>query len=123
MNTQSISSVDQRQLRETIHRLLDEAIDVAWERRSASRVPYFQPVTVSVGGDEQGQYSCFSRDISPAGIGLLHSVAIGLGEVVLTIPSQSAGPIRFRAEVVWCRPCGEGWYMSGVAFLNVLGSD
>ena len=43
------------------------------------------------------------------------------GEIVLRIPSESFGDVRIRSEVVWCRPCGEGWYLSGARFVEVLG--
>ena len=35
------------------------------------------------------QFTCFSRDISATGIGLLHCMALEPGEIVLTIPSKS----------------------------------
>jgi hypothetical protein len=121
-DTEPVSNIDQRQLRETVHRLLQEEKKVAWERRAEKRVPFFQPVTLTVAGNERRQCSCFAKDISPTGIGLLHFVAIEPGEVVLTIHSKSFGDVRIRAEVVWSRPCGEGGYMSGARFFNVIAS-
>jgi hypothetical protein len=112
-------SIDQRQLRDSVHRLLEEAKEVDWERRTEKRVPFFQPVTITTEGDERRQFSCFSKDIFPTGMGLLHYAAIEPGEVVLTIPSKSSGQVRIRAEIVRCRPCGEGWYTSGARFISV----
>jgi len=119
MQTDLPSSITgQSQLQLTIGRLLDEAKDAAGERRAESREPFFSPVTVTLEG--QQQFSCFSRDISPSGIGLLHYMAVEPGEVVLTIPSKSCRHVRIRAKIVWCRPCGEGWYLSGARFLDVI---
>ena len=111
---------DQSQLRATVRCLLDEANDAVDERRGERRESFFSPVSITLEG--QRQVSCFSRDISRRGIGLLHYMAVELGEVVLTIPSKSWGPIRIRAQIRWCRPCGEGWYLSGARFLEVLSS-
>ena len=56
------------------------------------------------------------------GIGLLHCIAVEPGEVVLKIPSKTCGDVRIRGEIVWCRPCGEGWYLSGARFVEVMES-
>jgi hypothetical protein len=47
-------------------------------------------------------------------------MALEPGEVMLTIPSKSCGQARIRACIMWCRPCGEGWYLSGARFLDVI---
>ncbi len=114
-------SNDQSHLRRTIHRLLEEAKEVDGERRTEKRIPFFQPITLALAGNERRQFSCFSRDISPTGMGLLHCASVELGEVVLGIPVKSSGQVRIRAEIVWCRPCGVGWYTSGARFLSVDG--
>ena len=104
----------------TIEQLLGGKKPHAEERRADTRQPFFASVTVAVKENgEQRNYSCFSRDISPTSIGLLHNMPLESGEVVLTIPRQS-GAVRFRGEVIWCHPCGEGWYLSGVRFLAVI---
>ena len=91
------------------------------ERRTAVREPFFRGVTLelTVAGKLQ-ERSCFSRDISPKGIGLLHNFALEQGEkVVLTIHSDCLGRIRVRSEIMWCTPAGEGWYVSGARFLEL----
>lgn len=91
------------------------------ERRTAVREPFFRPVTLelTVAGKPQ-ERSCFSRDISPKGIGLLHNFSLEQGEnVVLTIHSDCLGRIRVRSEIMWCTPAGEGWYLSGARFLEL----
>jgi hypothetical protein len=119
---QSTTTTGQHQLQAMIRHLLDEAKDALGERRAERREPFFSPITLALPGEGQPQFTCFSRDISPAGIGLLHCVAVELGEVVLTIPSTSGRPLRIRGQVMWCQSCGEGWYMSGVRFLDVVSS-
>ncbi len=107
-------------LKKTVRHLLHEAREGANERRAEKRESFFSPVRFSVTGDSRREFSCFSRDISATGIGLLHCMAIEPREIVLTIPSKSFGDVRIRSEIVWCRPCGEGWYLSGARFVEVL---
>ena len=107
-------------LQETVVLLLHEAREGFEERRSEKRNPFFSPVQIARAEDGLRHFSCFSRDISPGGISLLHSMPIEPGEVVLTIPSKLCGKVRIRSEVVWCQPCGEGWFISGAKFLEML---
>ena len=110
---------DQKQISHTVKRLLDEAKLERGEQRAHTRQPFFGPVTIVV--QENGQqrnFSCFSRDISPSGMGLLHNMPLKLGRVTLVIPRESAG-IHLQSEIMWCQPCGEGWYLSGASFLAV----
>jgi hypothetical protein len=109
-------------LRKIVRLLLHEAREGAYERRAEKREPFFHPVTLVLGQDPQRKFTCFSRDIAASGIGLLHYMAVEPGEVVLTISSKSCGNVRIRSEIVWCRPCGEGWYLSGARFVEFLSS-
>ena len=114
------TQTDDTQIRRTIKRLLDEEKAETGERRANMREPFFGPVTVVVRENgEQRTYSCFSRDISPTGIGLLHNMPLESGKVTLAILRQS-GDVHLRGEIMWCRPCGEGWYLSGVRFLATV---
>jgi len=110
-----ISAETQRAIR----RFLEEKKKETGERRSNDRVPFFSQVTI-VKPVEGRQFSCFSRDISPMGIGLLHYSAVELGEVVLRIPRGEDSFLRVKAVIRWCAPCGEGWYLAGASFLEVL---
>ena len=110
-------------LKKTVHHLLNEAREGVNERRVQEREPFFAPVRVSLAQGTRREFTCFSRDISSAGVGLLHFMEVEPGEIVLTIPSESCGDIRIRCEIVWCRPCGDGWYTSGARFVEVLGID
>lgn len=100
-----------------IHELVLEAHDEGMrDRRSEVRCPFFRPVSVHAGGNH---YSAFSREISALGIGLLHNFELKLGEVEVAIPSKRGHTVRLRTRLMWCRPCGEGWYISGGVFLAI----
>lgn len=100
-----------------IHELVVEAHqDVRKDRRSETRYPFFRQITMHVPGATPTV--AFSREISPVGIGLLHNVQLTPGEVELTIPSRKGYSIRVRTKVLWCQPCGEGWYISGGQFVG-----
>ena len=107
-------------LHEIFLRLLHDSRKGAEERRAEKREPFFTPVQLSLPQDDRRSFSCFSRDISPTGIGLLHCMAIEPGEVVLKFSGQSCGDVRIRSEIIWCRPCGEGWHLSGARFVEFI---
>lgn len=86
------------------------------DRRRVERHPFFYPVSVSRPRADAPSFSAFSRDISAGGMGLLHNMPLDLGPVVLTILSDAAAPVRLAGDILWCVPCGEGWYTSGVRF-------
>jgi hypothetical protein len=114
----------QRQIEQTVLRLLslarsEEHID----RRGEPRSPYFRPISVMLDGPQRRQYSAFSREISPSGIGLLHNMPLDPSEVTLAILGPRGEACRFRTHIMWCRPCGEGWYLSGGRFLEAIGEN
>lgn len=88
-------------------------------RRSANRFPFYQPVSVSPGLDGKLLFSAFSRDISETGIGLLHHMPLEGGNVRLKIERPNGNCI-VPAKIVWCRPAGAGWYMSGAVFIDIV---
>jgi hypothetical protein len=99
-----------------IHDLLQEAIHDFNERRSEQRYPLFRRATLFRRGQ---RFSAFTRDISVAGIGLLHGVELQPGEIEVSIAGERGYGVRVRAAVVWCRYCGDGWYISGARFLSL----
>ena len=119
-NDETIAEVERPAIRAAIMRLLDECKTASGAQRAHKREPFFGPVTVVVGdGENQRQFSCFSRDISPTGIGLLHNMPLPFGVVALTIRREVSQDVRLRGEVMWCQSCGEGWYTSGIQFTAV----
>ena len=109
------------QLGHAVHRLLTEARELDYqeqaERRSKVRYPFFRAVTLVADADGRN-YSAFTRDISRSGVGLLHSMRLQMGPATLAVPSEQTG-MRARIDIVWCRPCGEGWYISGAEFIGL----
>lgn len=103
-----------------IYQLIVEAqIDAAHDRRLDTRLPFFRPVSIKT--PEGNQYSAFSREISAYGIGLIHEFELEPKEVELMISSDQGFSIRVRTRIVWCEPCGEGWYISGGKFMGIAG--
>jgi PilZ domain len=106
-----------RRLGNVIYRLIIESQEsAACDRRAASpRHPFFRPISVRVGGRK---FSAFSRDISETGIGLLHSFDLPLGKTEIIISSEKGYSVAVLTRIVWCRACGEGWYLSGGEFIS-----
>ncbi len=103
-----------------IHELILEAHqDNLRDRRMAVRHPFFRRVTLR---GQATECVAFSREISTVGIGLLHNVELPLGELEINIPNKRGHAIRVRARIVWCQPCGEGWYISGGQFTGIAPS-
>jgi hypothetical protein len=112
----------QRQIEQAVLRLLSAARNAEpIERRSEPRSPFFRPISILMDGPPRRQFSAFSREISKSGIGLLHNMPLDSEEVTLAILGPVGEVCRFRTQIVWCRPCGEGWYLSGGRFIDVLG--
>jgi hypothetical protein len=87
------------------------------DRRHEVRFAFFRPV--SIHADDGSRYSAFSREISASGIGLIHNLALQPGEVEISISHEHGYSIRVRTQLVWCRPCGEGWFISGGRFAGL----
>jgi len=115
----AIETVD---LQEFVRLLRNEVNEGINERRAEKREPFFHPITLVSEKDQQRPVTCFSRDISANNIGLLHFTPIEPGEAVLTIPSKSWGNVDVRSEIVWCRPCGEGWYLCRARLVEIIAS-
>jgi hypothetical protein len=112
----------QRQIEQAVLRLLSAArSEEPLERRGEPRYPFFRPISVLLDGAQRRQYSAFSREISKSGIGLLHNMPLEPAEVTLAILGPVGEVCRFRTQLVWCRPCGEGWYLTGGRFVDVIG--
>jgi hypothetical protein len=82
-------------------------------RRQEHRYPFFRAATLQATGSAGDSYPAFVRDVSLAGIGLLHTVPLDVGPVQVSIPGLGEHTLRFTARVTWCRPAGAEWYLSG----------
>lgn len=105
-------------LEELIYELMALArSDDQMDRRGAARYPFFRPVMLASADAELGPHHAFTRELSTTGVGLLHSVKLTPGDITVTIVHDNGRLASLPAELLWCRPCGEGWYLSGAKFL------
>ena len=105
-------------LRQTVAKMIEDAKLANDERRNNGRYPYFQPVMIQL-KDSPELYSAFTRDVSLTGIGLLHWMPIQPQTITVMGKLTDGMDVRIGVRVVWCVPCGEGWYISGGRFLEV----
>ena len=119
MNQQlaSFASAAEDRLMSALQEILDAP---EWDRRALRRVPYFCPVTVGLPETNTICFSAFAREVSATGIGLVHLMPLAHGEVVITLPLPSGHIVAMRAEILWCKDFGDGWYSSGGRFLDVF---
>jgi hypothetical protein len=105
-----------------IERLLKEnETTLMRERRSQDRKPFLRPVTIVCGRDHQESHIGFSRDLSQVGIGLISPEVFQPKSVAtLKIHSLFHKEVIVSAEVRWCEPFGDGWYVSGWSFLREI---
>ncbi len=104
-----VSALDEARVRMAV--LCSELI-----RRFTQRLPFYRPVAIELGGSQAITMSAISRDISCCGIELLHNMPLESRNVFLTIDQGT----RIGAEILWCKPNGFGWYISGVRFIRPL---
>ena len=82
------------------------------------RYSFFRPIVIHFG---RQRIAAFSREVSELGIGLLHNADLTLGEVEIGIPTEEGYSVRIRTNILWCEPCGEGWFISGGTFIGIAG--
>ncbi|HEY1599027.1 MAG TPA: hypothetical protein VGG64_05465 [Pirellulales bacterium] len=87
------------------------------ENPNGTRHPFFHPVSIQF--DNGHRLMAFSRDLSGLGIGLLHEVPLPLEEVAVSIKTGRGYHVKVRISISWCRPCGDGHYISGGQFTSV----
>ena len=110
-----------KRVREAVNRALNLAQGgPGLSRRMSVRSPYFGPVLITLTDEPFPQFSAFARDLSPVGIGLLHIMPLERGEVRIAIRNAAEDPLVLRTQIMWCEDCGEGWYISGGRFLDVV---
>jgi len=90
------------------------------DRRLKQRYPFFRPVTITIADSQGTKLPGFSRDISTSGIGLLHKTPLETQHAILTIPRKAHQPFDVRSEIMWCKPCGNGWYVNGGPFVRPM---
>lgn len=93
--------------------------DPCQEQRRSPRLSFFGPVSLRLPGSADTQMSAFARDISPAGIGLVHLMPVAEIELIVALSLPSGRGVLLRTEILWCRDYGNGWYASGGRFVDV----
>ena len=88
------------------------------EGRQHARCRYLRPVTITLDYGER-HVSGLTREISRFGMSLLHGVALEPSKVTVTMRNESGYALTIPITIVWCRPCGGQWYLSGGRFLDV----
>ena len=104
--------------RERITAALNEILNGVCDRRTEARLPYFGPTRISLPGADL-DFSAFVRDISVAGIGLVHIMPLARGEVILELQLPLGDVANLRVEILWCRDYGNGWYASGGRLIDL----
>ena len=83
--------------------------------RDAERLELTVPAEVTT--SRGNTISTMTREISRAGLGLLHRGAIQPGEVTVRMASETR-EFEYRVLIEWCQPCENGMFMSGGQFLK-----
>jgi hypothetical protein len=104
-------------LRAAVYELLSQALNQGIEGRNRLREPFLAPVFIQPEGESGPRLTGFSRDVSAEGIGLLHSFPLNSSDDVVVIPGPNRKPVKLQVKIAWCKPFGEGWYISGGKFV------
>jgi hypothetical protein len=105
-------------LREQIQELMAQArADDQMDRRGAARYPFFRPASLANDREDLGAHQAFTRELSMTGVGLLHNIPVSIGPIKVAIRYGDGQVAALPAEILWCRPCGDGWYVSGGKFI------
>jgi hypothetical protein len=103
---------------DAVSQLIREAVlEAEVDRRIRQRYPFFRPAKIALDDAQPISRSAFCRDISPTGVGLLHDFPLENREVVVAVTTDAGRSVSLRIDIMWCKPCGEGWYMSGGRFV------
>lgn len=88
------------------------------ERRKHDRVAIVQPVKVRT--EDNREFTCLTRDLSPTGIRLVGTRRL-LGQKVEVRLADGEGmpPWRFAVRILWTCPLGEDMFENGGTFLDV----
>lgn len=111
------NAVEQRFV-DAMSRLGQEAVTPQNNQRGDIRIPYFRQIRVSNAAGQALGGLAFSRDITPQGLGFVHSEYIEDNFLIIDVETES-GTLRFLAERIWTNPVGPGWYSSGAVFTAI----
>ena len=98
--------------------LKEDAKYALHEMRSVHRENLVVPVTMIY--PDKSRADAVSRNISPAGICLISSIPLESDQILdLEIYRLQGACSVLSAEIRWCKPFGETYFMSGWKFLRV----
>lgn len=109
-----VSDVADQPAGKAIYELVAEA-KRKHDARTEVRFPFFQKASILVDGT---RYAAFTREISDSGLGLLQKVQVMPGEIEVAMQTKGRCSIRARVQIIWCEPCGHGWFISGGQFVG-----
>jgi hypothetical protein len=110
---------DRQRIRRAVDHLLARRGGAAGDadRREAERVDFV--TSVSVRTEDGGEFTCLSRDLSPAGIRLVGTRRLLGQKVRVRFPDPAGGkPLTFLVRVLWTCTLGEGLIENGGMFLD-----
>jgi len=96
-----------------IRRWVDKAAqDDLIQRRKSLRYPFFRAAFIT---QEDQQMQAWCRDISPRGIGLLHTEPLQHGVTTVSVCMQNK-PVEAVVDLVWNERSEGDWWLSGGRF-------
>ncbi len=117
------SVISESHLQAAMSQLIEESQHFdGLEQRQYARYPYFRPVAITLDHGER-HVSGLTREITRFNIALLHRSSLEPGKVTVTMRSESGYAMTIPIMIVWCRPCGTQWYLSGGRFLDLPKDD
>lgn len=107
-------------LQAAVYEILADAIDQDINRRGNRREPLLTSVLIQPDEESDRWLTGLTRDVSPEGIGLIHFFPLECGECVIKVTYPNRKPKLLKIKIQWCRPFGDGWYISGGLFIARL---
>lgn len=100
---------------------VEEQQRVLEDRRAIGRIPFVRPIVIKSHSTNSQAIECFSRNLSPAGIGIVSRDSFKLGDVgTIEIHRFRQSPVIVLAECRWCDSFGSAWHFSGWVFLSTV---
>lgn len=118
------SHISQPKIKPEIQRAVTSVVkeDTDFDRinnRSAVRESLVRAVKIE-NKDSESSIIAFSRNISATGLGLITSEPIDQNTAsTLKISRLNDPDLAILSECRWCKPYGEGWYLSGWQFITL----
>ncbi|MBA4020548.1 MAG: hypothetical protein C0483_25595 [Pirellula sp.] len=100
------------------HLLQVGGLEAGKDRRTEPRFMFSAPVRLRPRDAARRTVRGFAREISRSGIGLLAEESLHAGDLCCLTIDHCEAPLLLEAQVVWCRPAGDGWYLVGCRFVS-----